>query len=156
MQIYTIGGYGHTEESFLKTIKENNIDVFIDIRQRRGMRGSTYSFLNAKKLEYNISKIGVTYLYLKNLAPTNEIRDCQKAADQKLGTTKRHRDTLSREFIHAYEKKILSHEDKESILKALSAHKNICFFCVERHHEACHRSVLADWLEPVAGKAKHI
>ena len=54
MQIYTIGGYGHTEDSFLRAIKSNAIDLFIDVRQRRGMRGSAYSFLNAKRLEDNL------------------------------------------------------------------------------------------------------
>lgn len=156
MQIYTIGGYGHTEDSFLRAIKSNSIDLFVDVRQRRGMRGSAYAFLNAKKLEQNLLQAGVSYLHLKNLAPTNEVRDLQKSADRDIGAVKRSRDKLSQGFIDAYQQEVLRHEDKEAILKTLDGHKNICFFCVEKHHEACHRSVLTDWLEPVAGKARHI
>lgn len=155
-QIYTIGGYGYTKISFLQALKSNRIDLFVDVRQRRGMRGSTYSFLNARKLEENLLKIGVLYLHLKSLAPTNEVRAFQKSADHETGAAKRNRDRLSQGFIEAYEKEILNQEDKEVVLRTLNGHKNICFFCVETHHEACHRSILTNWLEPLAGKAKHI
>jgi uncharacterized protein (DUF488 family) len=77
MRLYTIGGYGHTEKSFINALKSNNIDLFVDVRQRRGMRGATYSFLNAKKLEENLKSAEISYLHFKDLAPTNEVRSFQ-------------------------------------------------------------------------------
>ena len=37
-KIYTIGVYGWTEEDFFNKLQEKNIDLFVDIRFRRGMR----------------------------------------------------------------------------------------------------------------------
>lgn len=156
MKLYTIGGYGHTEDSFLKSLKKNNIDLFVDIRQRRGMRGSTYSFLNAKKLEENLTNAGISYVHLKDLAPTNVVRHFQKSADSAVKSLKREREKLSPAFIMAYKEEILSRKDRGEILRRVSKYRNICFFCVEKGHEACHRSVVTDWLEPVAGTATHI
>lgn len=156
MKLYTIGGYGHTEDSFIKALKSNDIDLFVDVRQRRGMRGSTYAFLNARKLEENLTQAGISYLHFKDLAPTNEVRSFQKSADSASKSSKRERDKLSPAFIEAYKKEILSDKERKEILSRISQHSRVCFFCVEKGHEACHRSVLTDWLEPIAGTAMHI
>jgi uncharacterized protein (DUF488 family) len=156
MKLYTIGGYGHTEESFLNSLRSNNIDLFVDVRQRRGMRGSTYAFLNAKKLEENLIKAEISYLHFKDLAPTNEVRAFQKSADSAENSSKRNRDKLSLGFIDAYKREILSNKEREDVLKKINGYTNVCFFCVEKGHEACHRSVLTDWLEPISGAATHI
>lgn len=37
IKIYTIGVYNSTEESFFKKLQDNNIELFCDIRQRRGV-----------------------------------------------------------------------------------------------------------------------
>ncbi len=47
MRIVTIGGYGFTEDAFINALKGAGVDAFVDIRQRRGMRGSKYAFLNS-------------------------------------------------------------------------------------------------------------
>lgn len=156
MKLYTIGGYGHTEESFLNSLRSNNIDLFVDVRQRRGMRGSTYAFLNAKKLEENLKKVGISYQHFKDLAPTNEVRSFQKSADSAANSSKRGRDKLSPSFIDAYEREILLDKEREEVLRRISGYDNVCFFCVEKGHEACHRSVLTNWLEPISGAATHI
>lgn len=156
MKLYTIGGYGKTKDSFLKELQSNNIDLLADIRQRRGMRGSTYAFLNAKRLEENLRTAGISYIHLKNLAPNNEVRSLQKSADSAARSSKQEREKLSPSFIDAYKREILSDKDREEILDRISKYNNVCFFCVEKGHEACHRSVLTDWLEPIAGTATHI
>ena len=156
MELYTIGGYGHTEDSFLNALKLNGVDLFVDIRQRRGMRGSTYAFLNAKKLEENLKNAGISYLHFKDLAPTNEVRSLQKSADIDANSSKRERGKLSPAFIEAYKREILSDKEREDILSRISEYRRVCFFCVEKGHDACHRSVLTDWLEPIAGAATHI
>jgi len=156
VQLYTIGGYGHTESSFMRAIEENGIQAFIDIRHRRGMRGSAYAFLNAKKLQSNLESIGVTYIHLKSLAPTNEIRTLQKDADSVTNETKRGRAKLSEEFIQAYTDVVLGHTSQHQVLEKLEEFDKVCLFCVEKGHEACHRSIVAEWLEAKTGRAKHI
>ncbi len=45
MEFFTIGVYNSSENEFFNKLTENHIDTFCDIRQRRGVRGSQYSFV---------------------------------------------------------------------------------------------------------------
>lgn len=58
-KIYTIGVYGFNEEEFFNNIVSANIDTFVDIRKRRGVRGSKYSFANSKRLQAKLKELGV-------------------------------------------------------------------------------------------------
>lgn len=156
MELFTIGGYGHTEASFLSALQENRIDLFVDIRQRRGMRGQIYSFLNAAKLQSNLRGIGVSYIHIKDLAPTVKVREVQKEADEMAHDTKRERSKLSNAFIDSYKVEVLSNTRIEDVLSQIKGFDRVCLFCVEKGHEACHRSIVADWLESTTGKARHI
>lgn len=51
MIFYTIGVYNSTENNFFNKITKNNIDTFCDIRQRRGVRGAKYKFVNSIRLQ---------------------------------------------------------------------------------------------------------
>lgn len=155
-ELYTIGGYGHSETSFFDKLAKNRIELLIDIRQRRGMRGRTYSFLNATKLQEKLSEIGVAYLFLKELAPTTEVRNVQHSADEVSRQTKRGRLFLSDSFISAYKSEVLDRLTIREMVEKVGRFQRICFFCVESGHRACHRSIVSDWLETTLGKAKHI
>ena len=48
---FTIGVYNSTESEFFQKLKSNGIDTFCDIRQRRGVRGKKYSFVNSNRLQ---------------------------------------------------------------------------------------------------------
>ena len=142
--IYTIGVYGFSEELFFLTLQKNEIDVICDVRQRRGVRGSTYAFANSQRLQSRLTELGIAYIHRKDLAPTNDIRALQKTADRKEGIQKRKRLTLTSSFIRAYQTKILSHLDVAEFVDSLpSDAQRVAFLCVEREPEACHRSLLA-------------
>lgn len=153
INIYTIGVYNSTEDSFFEKILKNNIDLFCDIRQRRGVRGSQYKYVNSIYLQDELKRLGVDYRYIKELAPTNEIRQKQKDADKIAGETKRQRTALGEVFSAEYRKQILGSYDMNSLATELadSAYQNIVFFCVEEHASACHRSLVADKLSKMLG-----
>ena len=69
MRIYTIGVYGSTEEDFFGKLTRSKIDLFCDIRQRRGVRGRQYAFVNSSYLQKKLSGLGIGYLYEKRFAP---------------------------------------------------------------------------------------
>ena len=98
IKIYTIGVYNSTEESFFKKLQDNNIELFCDIRQRRGVRGSQYKYVNSNYLQSKLEELGIKYRYIKELAPTNEIRQKQKDADKLNGETKKQRKELGLVF----------------------------------------------------------
>ncbi len=156
-KIFTIGVYGFEEDQFFEALKNSNIDTFCDIRQRRGVRGAKYSFVNSTKLQSKLAELGIKYLHLKQLAPTSEVRLYQKISDMQNNIMKRDRNFLSYEFVEKYCDTCLKVLTPEFLISILSKErKNVVFFCVEEHPEACHRSIVANWLAPFYGKPTHL
>lgn len=151
IKIYTIGVYNSTESTFFHKLIENNINLFCDIRQRRGVRGSQYKYVNSNYLQTKLQELGITYKYIKELAPTNDIRQKQKNIDKTNGETKKQRTILGNIFKAEYLKQILEPFDMEKFANDLYASgvKNIVFFCVEEHATACHRSLVAQKLSSI-------
>jgi uncharacterized protein (DUF488 family) len=149
MVFYTIGVYGTTEQEFFEKLLENEIDTFIDIRRRRAVRGSQYSFANSNKLQDELGKAGIRYIHILELSPTNEIRNMQYAEDEKSGTSQRKRQRLSKDFISAYKNQILKQYSLDSLINELKGlgSKRAVLFCVEKNPGACHRSLVAEKLE---------
>jgi len=151
IKIFTIGVYNSTEDLYFSKLQENNIDLFCDIRQRRGVRGSQYKYVNSNYLQAKLHDLGIGYMYIKELAPTNDIRQKQKDADKANGETKKQRTTLGTIFKSEYLKQILEPFNMEKLANDLRASgaKNIVFFCVEEHAAACHRSLVAQRLASI-------
>ncbi len=151
-EIITIGVYGFGEDEFFAKLKEANVDLLCDIRWRRGVRGAQYAFANHKRLEARLAEMGIAYIHRRDLAPTPEIRQKQKDADQAERVAKRKRDELSPTFITAYEEEILADFDPKSFLAELpEGVKTIALLCVEREPAACHRSLVAEKLSQATG-----
>ena len=149
MEFFTIGAYNSTENDFFSKLINNHIDTFCDIRQRRGVRGAKYAFVNSRRLQEKLIELGINYIYNQELAPTNDIRELQKSADQQNKETKRERMKLGECFSNEYKSRILDGFDFEGFIKNLNigeAHR-IVLFCVEEHADACHRSIVAQQLK---------
>lgn len=145
-RLFTIGAYGHSRETFMRGLEGNGVDALIDIRQRRGVRGRKYSFVNATALQDELAAHNIGYVYVKELAPTSAIRDLQKKADALSATAKRKRQFLSDEFKTSYKDQVLGTCDISALLLKLERFESPCLFCVEGAPGACHRSLVADWL----------
>ncbi|KAA0939704.1 DUF488 domain-containing protein [Psychrobacter sp. ANT_H59] len=143
MNIDMTGVYGETEDSFFQKIIDKKITLFIDVRNRRGMRGSKYKFVNSIYLQNKLKELGIQYIHLKGLAPTSKIRQLQKAQDHINNETKQKRTKLSSEFIEEYNKNILSEFDFDHLGK-LIAEERALFFCVEAEDDSCHRSLIVE------------
>lgn len=149
MEFFTIGVYNSTEKEFYDKLLENNIDTFCDIRQRRGVRGAKYAFVNSNRLQQRLNELEIRYGYVPKLAPTTEIRELQKAIDKEKDEAKRERQELGRIFVIEYKNRILKNFDFEQFFDNLDqiGAKRIALFCVEEHPEACHRSIVTDKLK---------
>lgn len=149
MNFYTLGVYGTNEEVYFSKLSDAKIDLFCDIRQRRGVRGKEYSFVNSKKLQNKLSELNIQYIHIKELAPTKEIRNKQKQDDIDLNILKRDRNTLGNKFILEYNQNIINKFDFNDLIKYFKENNfsNIVFFCVEEKAKACHRSLVANQLE---------
>ncbi len=148
MEFFTIGVYNSTEKEFFEKLTQNNIDTFCDIRQRRGVRGAKYSFVNSNRLQERLNDLEIKYGYIPDLSPTTEIRELQKEIDEEKGELKRERQKLGKIFVIEYKNRILKNFDFEKFFESLDqiGASRIALFCVEEHPEACHRSIVADRL----------
>lgn len=148
MEFFTIGVYNSTEKIFFDKLTKNGIDTFCDIRQRRGVRGAKYSFVNSNRLQLKLKDLNIKYIYIPDLAPTTEIRELQKEIDHQKGELKRERQELGKVFVIEYKNRILKTFDYKRFFQELTqiGANRIALFCVEEHPEACHRSIVADKL----------
>ena len=122
MEFFTIGVYNSTEKEFFEKLTQNNIDTFCDIRQRRGVRGAKYSFVNSNRL--------------------------QQKSDLEKGELKSERQELGKIFVIEYKNRILKKFDFEKFIDSLEqiSANRVVLFCVEEHSEACHRSIITEKL----------
>lgn len=158
MEFFTIGVYKSTEQEYFNKLTENHIDTFCDIRQRRGVRGAKYAFVNSNRLQEKLNELDIKYGHIIDLAPTSEIRELQKEADAKQGELKRDRNKLGKIFTIAYKNRILSNFDFDSFIDKLDevGANRVVLFCVEEKPEACHRSIVTDNLEKLGYKITHL
>jgi uncharacterized protein (DUF488 family) len=119
----------------------------IDVRQRRGVRGSEYAWANSQRLQSALADAGIEYVHRKDLAPTTELRHLQYAEDARTGVGKRSRVELARAYVDRYEPEILDLVDLAELAASLPADGISALLCVERDPEACHRSLIATRLE---------
>lgn len=146
-RILTIGAYGWTEAAFFAALKEAGVDLFCDIRLRRGVRGREYAFVNSRRLQARLAELGIRYLHVKELAPGKALRERQAAADRARRTAKRQRSELSEAFVAGYREECLACFDARRFIDQVSGARTVALFCVERAPSACHRSLVAERLE---------
>ena len=144
--IATIGVYGFTAQTFLDALREAVVRVVLDVRQRRGVRGSEYAWANSARLQAALSEAGVAYRHERELAPTTELRQLQYREDAKQGVGKRSRAELAPEYRDRYIAEILDHVDLAPLVAGLPDEGASALLCVERDPEACHRSLIAERL----------
>ncbi|MFF7770647.1 DUF488 family protein [Streptomyces massasporeus] len=139
----TIGVYGFDGESFLQRLRQADVRLLLDVRQRRGVRGPEYAWANSHRLQAALAEAGIAYEHHPELAPTTDLRTLQYAEDDRRGVGKRSRRELAAEYIRRYTTEILDRADLAPIVSALPSRGAAALFCVERDPEACHRSLIA-------------
>jgi len=142
----TIGVYGFDGPGFIRALKDADVGIVLDVRQRRGVRGSQYAWANSKRLQAALSEAGIGYSHLPELAPTTEMRQLQYEEDARRGEGKRSRTELAPEYVSRYTEEVLDRVDLGPILRFVGNNR-AALLCVERDPEACHRSLIAARLE---------
>jgi uncharacterized protein (DUF488 family) len=146
MRIATIGVYGFDLEEFLAVLRDAEVTLLLDVRQRRGVRGHEYAWANAKRVQAELADAGIEYAHHLELAPTTELRQRQYAEDDRRGVGKRSRTELAPAYRDGYIAEILNRADLGAVVDSLPSAGIGALFCVERDPEACHRSLIAERL----------
>ena len=144
--VATIGVYGFTAETFLERLRGADVGQLLDVRQRRGVRGSDYAWANSARLQAALGEADIEYCHHKELAPTTELRQLQYREDDRRGVGKRSRTQLAREYRERYIAEILDRANLDAVVAELPNERRAVLMCVERDPEACHRSLIAERL----------
>jgi uncharacterized protein (DUF488 family) len=142
--VVTIGVYGFDQATFLAALHDAGVTLLLDVRQRRGVRGSEYAWANSARIQAALADAAIAYRHHKELAPTTELRHLQYAEDERRGVGKRSRVELAPEYRERYIQEILDQVDLGPIVESLPTDAATALLCVERDPEACHRSLIAD------------
>jgi uncharacterized protein (DUF488 family) len=142
-RIATIGVYDLDARTFVDMLDEAGVTKVFDIRQRRGVRGSRYSWANAQRLQALLADAHIGYEYHPELAPDTELRHLQYRDDDRQGVGKRSRVRLAPEYIRVYTDEILDLVPLEPLVRRLPVHGIGALMCVEATAQACHRSLVA-------------
>jgi uncharacterized protein (DUF488 family) len=144
--IATVGVYEFDAGSFIRALEAAAVTKIVDIRQRRGVRGTLYAWANARRLQALLADAQIGYEHHPELAPTTELRHLQYRDDDRQGVGKRSRVRLSPEYVRAYTEEILDHAPLEPLVERLPVHGIGALLCVEATAQACHRSLVAERL----------
>ena len=141
--VATIGVYGFTLEAFLAALRDAEVSLLLDVRQRRGVRGREYAWANAVRLQEALARAGVEYRHHVELAPTTELRQLQYREDARRGVGKRSRMELAPAYAERYVSEMLDRVDLGPIVAGMPSAGATALLCVERDPQACHRSLIA-------------
>jgi uncharacterized protein (DUF488 family) len=145
-QLATIGVYGWSAATFVAALQRAGVSLLLDVRQRRGVRGSEYAWANSLRLQGAMAEAAIAYRHVPELAPTTELRQLQYREDDRLGVGKRSRQELAPAYRERYTREILDRADLEALVRGLPAEGVSALMCVERDPGACHRSIVAERL----------
>ena len=144
MNIYTIGFTQKTAEQFFETIKDNEIELLVDVRLSN--RSQLAGFTKGNDLEYFLQKIcGTDYIHCDEFAPTKDLL----GRYQKGVTSWEEYETEFHEIM----------ERRGAYKKFLNRFKNynkVCLLCSEPTPNQCHRRLVAEKIKSTDEKSVEI
>jgi uncharacterized protein (DUF488 family) len=138
LTFFTAGYQGHNIETFLDLLMSHGVEQLIDVRQLPFSRKPDFS---KKRLTAHLAGVGIAYTHLAAL-----------------GTPKLLRDELRREhdfpaFFAAMQAIIDAQPDALQEALELARARSSVLLCFEANHAECHRLVVAQAIERLAGGA---
>ena len=156
-QLVTIGAYGWSASRFFGALEAARVELLVDLRRRRAVRGSELAWANSARLQAELARRGIEYAHRIDLAPSAAMLKAQHAVDKASGLRFRDREELSHEYVRSFEGTILAKLDAEELAGSFGAARTVALFCVEGRPTACHRALVARRLHEELGLAvKHL
>lgn len=142
-QIFTIGYEKSTIDDFVNRLAAAEIELLVDVRELPLSRKKGFS---KNGLHAAVREAGIDYLHVKALGDPKPGREAARAGNHDL-------------FVEIFTQHMES-EDAQTALTELAdtmKGKRVCLTCFERHHEGCHRKIVAEHLSTLVGaRIEHI
>lgn len=139
MPIYTIGFTKKTAKVFFETLKNNKIDVVLDIRLNN--TSQLASFAKYPDIEYFLSQL-VDCKYVHDLKFAPEERTLKEYKAKAIDWS---------EYVKQFEETMKGRNIDSYIQNNYFKYKdlNICLLCSEQKHTECHRSLVSQHFKDI-------
>jgi uncharacterized protein (DUF488 family) len=131
--IATIGYEAATVPSFLEALREEGVDLLVDVRAVASSRRPGFA---KTKLAANLAEAGIDYRHFRALGTPTEGRLAARAG----------RHDEMRNIYHAHLATPAAHDELETLAELVRSGRKICLLCLEANPAHCHRSLVADAL----------
>lgn len=139
MKLYTMGFTQKSAREFFNKIKNNNVDLLVDIRLNNVSQLA--GFAKGKDLEYFLKEIcDCEYVHDDVFAPTKELLDNYRANK-----------VSWKEYEDVFAKIMNNRKIEERLKKLYINYDNVCLLCTEPTAEKCHRRLVAEYLQKHCG-----
>ncbi|MDW0113296.1 DUF488 domain-containing protein [Sporosarcina saromensis] len=137
MELFTIGHSTHTQEEFIKLLKDAEIEMVADVRAFPGSR--KFPHFHEDRMREWLPKAGVDYVHIKKLGGR---RNKSKEVDDEVN------DAWTNQSFHNYADYTLQPAFQEGLdcLKEFACTNRVAICCSERHPARCHRLLISNWL----------
>jgi uncharacterized protein (DUF488 family) len=142
--LYTIGHSNRQRDEFIELLKNNHIEVLIDVRKLPG--SAKYPHFNQDELSITLSSVDILYIHLKELG----------------GRRKQNKDSINtiwkNKSFQAYADYMGTAEFLKGIdiLLEYANKKRVAIMCSEAVWWRCHRALIADYLKSIGMEVYHI
>lgn len=143
-KIYTIGANGKTPKKFFQLLKENGIDLLIDVRLNNKSQLAGFAKGGDDYLGYLLSLFDIKYIHEPLFAPTDEILDSY------------HKDHDWPKYVNSFKKIINDRKMKNIFDTKYSKYQKVCLLCAEERPEQCHRRLVAEAVAKDKGAIVHL
>jgi len=147
MDIFTVGHSTHSEEDFLKLLKDANIEVLADVRAFPGSR--KFPWFHQDRMKEWLPENGIDYLHMPALGGR---RRKSKTVDDEVNAG------WNNQSFHNYADYTLEPEFKDglNILDKAAKDKKVAICCSERHPARCHRMLISNYIAMHKGTVQHV
>lgn len=132
----TIGYEGANVESFLEALRAARVELLVDVRAVASSRRPGFA---KSRLAANLEAAGIGYLHLRALGTPADGRAAARA--------KRH-DEMRRIFL-AHLGSTAAQDELATLADIVRGGRRACILCFEADPAHCHRSIVADALQPL-------
>ena len=135
--IFTIGYEKSTIDDFINRLADAEIEMLVDVRELPLSRKKGFS---KNRLNAAVREAGIDYLHVKALGDPKSGREAARAGNHDL-------------FVEIFTQH-MEGVDAQTALTELAdtiKGKRVCLTCFERHHEGCHRKIVAERLSALVG-----
>lgn len=127
--LFTIGYSGYTVDSFIDTLRAQDVSMLLDVRMTPISRKRGFS---KSALRVALAHAGIAYQHARTLGSPAELR------------RELHMNRDYDAFFAAYREYLNQQTPSVNEAAELVAAERVCLMCVEQHPHECHRSVVAD------------